>query len=128
MQGTARQPQVHDASHVSAREARLIRRWSVLPVENSVRWCVGTVPSKESFMWQAKFDLPDVKRDRLLALIETIDAGLASGDATVRSAFTELVEILSIGEATSSQVCPGCKRESRTGASRCAYCWKSLAG
>jgi hypothetical protein len=77
-------------------------------------------------MWQATFELPDLKRDRLIALISTIETGLVGADAGMKSAFAELVSILSVGEVTMSHACPSCKRLSRTGASRCSYCWKAL--
>ena len=78
-------------------------------------------------MWQATFELPDIKRDRLIALISTLEAGLVSADAGMKAAFNELVAILAVGEVTMSHACPSCKRLSRTGASRCSYCWKALA-
>lgn len=75
-------------------------------------------------MWQATFELPDLKRDRLISLIATIDAGLV--DPGLKAAFGELCSILAVGDATASHACPSCKQLSRTGASRCANCWKAL--
>lgn len=81
-------------------------------------------------MWQAKYELPDTERDRLLSLIATIEDKLAPDGPTdvapLRAAFTELIGILAVGDPTPSHACPHCKRLSRLGASRCSHCWLTL--
>lgn len=62
----------------------------------------------------------------LVAVIDRDLANPASADAT-RAAWTKLVEVLALGPAPEHRTCPVCQRVGMRAASRCMYCWTSLA-
>lgn len=92
------------------------------------RWAVSRerLPRKGSVMWQAKFDLPEVDRDRARTLIATIEQRLASDTIELRAAWRELVALLAFEQRAEARACPNCRRLSRVAAKRCAYCWHTL--
>jgi hypothetical protein len=77
-------------------------------------------------MWQSKSDLSDVDRDRVRALIATIEQHLASDTDEPRAAWRELVTLLAIEQRVETRACQNCRRLSRVAAKRCAYCWHTL--
>jgi hypothetical protein len=62
-------------------------------------------------------------------LVAVIDRELAGATAAgeLRVAWDRLVEILALGAAPELRECPSCHNTGMRAASRCMYCWSSLA-
>jgi hypothetical protein len=71
----------------------------------------------------------DAAMAQLRTAVAAIDQEIAQTppSATLRAAWSELVEVLALGPAPHTRECPVCHGVGMRGASRCGNCWTALA-
>lgn len=70
----------------------------------------------------------DATVTKLRAIVDTIDREIVDlpGTATLRVAWAKIVEVLALGPAPQTRVCPTCESVGFRAASRCGNCWAKL--
>ena len=64
--------------------------------------------------------------DRELALLPTSEADGVPPTQPLRSSWAELVELLAVGPAPETRLCPICGHLAMSAATRCGSCWNPL--
>jgi hypothetical protein len=89
-------------------------------------------------MTDSPFGLADAERADLRTIVETIDREMScvSRQSTEKNQATtdgllvswaKLVKLLSLGPAPETRECPACRHIGMRAATRCGYCWITLA-
>jgi hypothetical protein len=75
------------------------------------------------------FDGSDVERERLRAVVATIDREMSGASTTgaLSASWAELVKLLGLGPAPDVRECPSCHRSAMRAATLCGYCWTKLS-
>lgn len=69
---------------------------------------------------------PDARRSRLRAILAQIDRSMPT-DLVLQRAMRDLVDALALGPEPEVRECPYCGEIVMRAATRCGYCWASLA-
>ena len=64
--------------------------------------------------------------DRELALLPTSEGDGAAATQPLRRSWAELVELLAVGPAPETRLCPICGHLAMRAATRCGNCWNTL--
>ena len=65
--------------------------------------------------------------DRELSLLPTPEDDGVAATRPLRRSWAELVELLALGPAPETRLCPTCGQVGMRAATRCGYCWSKLS-
>lgn len=84
-------------------------------------------------MNSTKIDHPDAARSRLRTLVAALSHEIdlvASSEASVspklRARWSDLVDVLALGDEPEMRACPHCGRIGMRAATRCGFCWQAM--
>jgi hypothetical protein len=65
--------------------------------------------------------------DRELSLLPRSASGERAGGDALRASWADLVEVLALGPAPETRLCPICGHIAMRAATRCGHCWSKLS-